>query len=295
MLGYLKRLATTGAAYQAADVVSRVFGLVTIPLYTRYVSEGEYGAAEVVVATVVLLSIPLRLGLAEAFVRFYFHDEDAQRRRRLAKTTTAAVLVITTVFCLLALPFAGELSDLLLGFEDAPLIGWGLLGVWAFANLEMAKALLRAEERRRAFLLSALANVTLTVALTVTLVVGLDTGARGLVAGNFVASAVTLLGLWALLRRQLGIVPDGNVLKPLLRFGAPTVPADASVFALNVVDRAYLVQAESPRAAGLYAVAVKLSSIVIVAVRGFQYAWPPLAYSVTDDDEARRLYGLVVT
>ena len=30
-------------------------------------------------------------------------------------------------------------------------------------------------------------------------------------------------------------------------------------------------------------------------MRAFQYAWPPLAYSVTDDAEAARLYGLVTT
>ena len=30
-------------------------------------------------------------------------------------------------------------------------------------------------------------------------------------------------------------------------------------------------------------------------VRAFQYAWPPLAYSVTDDAQAARLYGLVTT
>src|SRR3712207_3475481 len=153
MLGYLKRLATTGAAYHAADVVPRVFGLVTIPLYTRHVTEGEYGAAEVVVATVVLLSIPLRLGLAEALVRFWFHDDDEARRQRLATTATGTAFWITTAACLLMLVFAGPLSELLLGFRDAPLLGWGLLGVWAFANLEVARALLRAQERRRAFLL----------------------------------------------------------------------------------------------------------------------------------------------
>jgi len=32
-----------------------------------------------------------------------------------------------------------------------------------------------------------------------------------------------------------------------------------------------------------------------VAVRGFQYAWPPLAYSIESDEEASRLYSLVTT
>ena len=30
-------------------------------------------------------------------------------------------------------------------------------------------------------------------------------------------------------------------------------------------------------------------------MRAFQYAWPPLAYSITDDREAARFYGLVTT
>jgi O-antigen/teichoic acid export membrane protein len=47
--------------------------------------------------------------------------------------------------------------------------------------------------------------------------------------------------------------------------------------------------------AGLYSIAVKLAGGVAFIVRAFQYAWPPLAYSVTDDSEAARLYGLVTT
>jgi O-antigen/teichoic acid export membrane protein len=81
----------------------------------------------------------------------------------------------------------------------------------------------------------------------------------------------------------------------MLRFGLPTVPADASVYALQVVDRFYLFRSYSHAAAGLYAVAIKLATVVFVAVRGFQYAWPPLAYSIESDEEAGRLYALVTT
>ena len=295
MLGYLKRLATTGAAYQAADVVSRVFALVTLPLYLHHVTSADYGIAEVVVTWVVLLSIPLRLGLGEAFVRFWYLDSDDERRRRVARSTTAAVFWITTVAGLVALPFAGALSEALLDERDSAVLGFGLLGLWAFANLEVGKALLRVEERWRAFLAATVFNVVLTVVLTVTLVVIRDDGARGLVAGNFVASAVTVVALWVALRRYVGFLPGRGTLAPLLAFGLPTVPADAAAFALNVIDRAYLLRADSPGAAGRYSLAVKVASVVIVAVRGFQYAWPPLAYSVTDDEEARRLYGVVTT
>jgi O-antigen/teichoic acid export membrane protein len=299
-LGLLKRLAASGAAYQASSLVAGVLAVFTLPLYTRHLTRAELGYAETLLTAIILVSIVLRLGVGEALVRFWFDDEDAERRRRLARTVTGAVLCVSTLAALVGLAVAGAISEALLDTRDATLVACGLLGLWAFTNLEIAYALLRVEERRRVYLAASLANVLLTVALTVTLVVGLDGGARGYVLGNYAASTVVLLGLWARPLRGLVALPGARALRTaatgaLLRFGAPTVPADATVFALNVVDRAYLLRAESPAAAGVYAVSVKLATVVIIAVRGFQAAWPPLAYSVTDEAEARRLYATVTT
>src|SRR3954471_23643278 len=295
----LKRLAASGAAYQASSLVAGFLALFTLPLYTRHLTREELGYAETLLTAIILVSILLRFGLGEAFVRFWFDDDDAERRGRLARTTTSFVLLTTTLAAVAAVLLAGPLSRLLLGVRDATLMAYGVLGLWAFTNLEVAYALLRVDERRRAYLAASVGNVLLTVALTVTLVVGFDGGARGYVLGNYGASTIVLLALWAFgLRGRVRVVLRGagpRALRPLLRFGAPPVPADAAVFALNVIDRAYLLRAQSPAAAGLYAVAVKLGTAVLVAVRGFQLAWPPLAYSVTDEAEARRLYALVTT
>jgi O-antigen/teichoic acid export membrane protein len=294
--GYLKRLLTTGAAYQASSILSSALALFTIPLYTRYLTPADYGYAETLLVFIIFTSILLRLGLGEAFVRFWFEDDDEERRLRLARTTTGFVVVATTLAAGLGVALAGDLSELLLAHRDAVLMSFGLLGLWAFTNLEVAYALLRVEERRRAYLTASVSNVLLTVALTVTLVVGLDQGARGYVLGNYGASTVVLLGLWIVERERLGVpARPRELMWTLVRFGGPTVPAEAAVYALNAVDRAYLLRAQSAGAAGLYALAAKLSMIVIIAVRGFQAAWPPLAYSVRDDDEARRLYAFVTT
>ena len=293
MSGLLKRLLQSGAAYQAASVISAALGALMLPIYTRALTPEDYGVAETLLTFLILASIPLRLGLGEAFVRFWFDDEDPERRRRVARTTTGTVLVLTTVAALAGLAVAGPLSDLLLDERDVVLMGFGLLGLWAFTNLEVAYALLRVEERRREYFTTSLFNVLVTVVLTFVLVVVFDAGARGYVAGNYVASTLVLFSLWWRLRDRLGF-GFGSV-GPLLRFGLPTVPADMAVFSLNVIDRAYLLQTQGKAAAGVYAVSVKLATAVIVAVRGFQLAWAPLAYSITDDDEARRFYARVTT
>ncbi len=295
MLGYLKRLVTTGAAYQFGDIVAKGLALVTLPLYTHHLSTEAYGAAESLLTAVILLSIFLRVGVGESFIRFYFDDDDEQRRARIARTATATVAWTTTIAAIPAVIFSGELSELLLSFRDPLLLDAAVLGLWAFTNLEMAYAQLRVDERARAYIYASGANVALTVTFTVLLVVFAGQGARGLLLGNFGASALVVLALWWTLRGRVSLRVHGADLRAMLAFGLPTVPADASVYALQVVDRFYLFRVFSRGAAGEYSVAIKLATVVFVAVRGFQYAWPPLAYSIEDDEQAARLYSLVTT
>jgi O-antigen/teichoic acid export membrane protein len=292
---YLKRLVTTGAAYQFGDILAKGLALITLPLYTRYVSTKGYGAAESLLTAVILASILLRAGIGEAFIRFYFDDEDEARRDRIARTAIAAVVWSTTIASLVAVVFSAELSKLLLGYDDPQLIDCAILGLWAFTNLEMVYAQLRVDERTRVYVYASGANVAMSVTFTVALVVFAGQGARGLLLGNFGASALVVVGLWWVLRRRFSLRVNRVDLAGMLHFGLPTVPADASVYALQVADRFYLLRVYSESSAGLYSVALKLATVVFVAVRGFQYAWPPLAYSIESDEEAAKLYSLVTT
>jgi O-antigen/teichoic acid export membrane protein len=295
MVDYLKRLLRTGAAYQAADIVAKAIAVFTLPLYTRHVSTGEYGAYNTLLTSVILASIFLRVGLGEAFVRFYFEDEDHERRDRIARTVTATVAWTTTIAALLAVAFAGPLSHLLLGESNTTLFDCAIVGLWAFTNLEMAYAQLRVDERVGVYVRAAGANVAMTVVFTIVLVVFAGQGARGLLLGNFGASAIVVLGLWWVLRARFSLRAKLKDLRAMLHFGLPTVPADASVYGLQVVDRIYIYRGYSHSAAGQYSIALQLATVVFVFVRGFQYAWPPLAYSVKSDRVAARLYSLVTT
>src|SRR5439155_952925 len=81
----------------------------------------------------------------------------------------------------------------------------------------------------------------------------------------------------------------------MLRGGLPTMPAELSLYSLNFIDRVLIVRLVGLGDAGLYSLSVKFAQAVNVLVKGFQLAWPPLAYSIQDDDEARRAYAVIVT
>ncbi len=296
MVGYLKRLVNSLAAYQVADVVSKFMAVLLLPVYTRYIRPSGYGQVELLANGVILVSIIVRFGIIEAFLRYYFVDEDQSRRDALARRSVIFLLITSTIAAAVLAALAEPLSKLILGHSDATIFLIAVLGLWAFTNLELAYGLLRVEERIRTYAIASLINVTLTIASSLVLVVGLHQGARGLLLGNYASSTIVLFGLWWTMRHRL--VPTRKVaedLRQLLRFGLPTMPAEISVYLLSVIDRYYVYHARSPHQAGLYSIAIKLAGAVAFIVRAFQYAWPPLAYSISDDREAARLYGLVTT
>lgn len=293
MFDYLRRLATTGAAYTASSVVSKLIAVFLLPIYTAFLTPSDYGAAEVMLASVIAASIVVRFGVIEAILRFYYVA--GEQREVVVGSGFAALLWSSTAAAAVCLALAGPISELLLGTADAGLARLAILGLWTLTLWEYVLTLLRLDERARAYFTITVVNVLVTIPFTVWLVVVEEQGADGILLGTFGTGVIFLVWRLWLERRRLALVPDRELLRRMLRFGLPTMPAELSLYSLNFIDRILVARLAGLAEAGLYALAIKFAQGMNVIARGFQLAWPPLAYSIVDDDEARRAYSLVLT
>ena len=290
----MRRLGRHSAVYGLGGIVSRVLAVFLLPLYTRYLDTGDFGAVGLVVALSAVLVTILRLGISSAFFRFYFDSTDPARRLLVVRTafwfTMASATAGLAVGVLLAEPIADGL-----GLESANLVRAGFVGVWAQMNYEQLTALFRAEERSTAFVLASLANIAVTIAATVLLVVVWEQGAIGVVVGNFVGTLTVYLVLIAVHREQLGLQFSRPLLREMNRFGIPLVPAALALIAVNFSDRFFLVHLASLEEVGLYEIGVRIASAMVLLLTAFRTAWPAFAYSIEDDAEAKRTYAYVLT
>src|SRR4051812_21009197 len=293
MFEYLRRLATTGAAYTASSVLSKLIAVFLLPIYTHYLSPSDYGAAEVMLASVIAASIVVRLGIIEAILRFYYLP--AERSPAVVATGFASVFWGATILSVVLLPIAGPISQALLGHEDAGLARLAILGLWAQTLYEYALTLLRLDERAKAYFGITVVNVLITIPFTVFLIVVEGQRASGILLGTYATgAAVTVWMLWRQPRRRV-LGPARPLLHRMFRSGLPPMPAELSLYSLNFIDRIIIVRTVGLAEVGLYALAVKFAQAMQVLVRGLQLAWPPLAYSIRDDDEARRVYSAIFT
>jgi O-antigen/teichoic acid export membrane protein len=290
----MRRLGKHSAIYGLGGIVSRVIAVFLLPLYTRYLEPTDFGAVGLLVGLSAVVVTILRAGISSAFFRFYFDAKDTAGRLLVLRTSFWFTMASATAGLVAGVLLAEPLADLLL-LDDANLVRAAFVGIWAQMNYEQLTALFRVEERSGLFVAASLANIAVTVAATLVLVVSYDQGALGVIVGNFTGTLVVYLGLLGYRRAQLGLQLSRPLLREMNRFGIPLVPSALALIALNFGDRFFLNELVGTAEVGRYELGVRIASAMVLLITAFRMAWPAFAYSIEDDDEAKRTYAFVLT
>jgi O-antigen/teichoic acid export membrane protein len=291
----LKRLGRHSAIYGLGGLVSRILATLLLPLYTHYLPPNSYGQVETITALTAVLAIVLQLGISSAFFRFYFDAKEQLEKLTVVRTSFWFTMAMSTLGLLIGLVFAGPVSHLILHSDHATLVRAGAVGLWAQTNYTQLTALFRVEERSTAYAIASVANVIVTVAAMVLFVAVFHWGAVGLVVGNFTGTLLVYVALVAYRREQLGLEFDRGLFRKMQHFGMPLVPSALALWAINFIDREFIVWYKNLAEVGVYSVAIKIASILTFVMVAFRTAWPAFAYSIEDDSDARRTYAFVLT
>jgi O-antigen/teichoic acid export membrane protein len=303
----LRGLTRDSFIYGIGGLVSRFLAVLMLPLYTSYVSPGDYGRIEILMAAMAVAVTLLRGGANFGFIRFYFLEKEPDYRLRLVRTVFWAQMAYSTFALVLSVVLAHEIAGWFGVERNAPhlqgsgtnlVIATGVL-LWVNVNYAQMTNLFRAEQRSVAFSIATVANIAITVPLTVVLVVAYKEGPLGIIVGNLSGTLVLYLILLAYRREQLGLQLDRKLLRALNRFGLPLMAAGLALWVTNFGDRLMLSKllhgSYRLTEVGQYSLANKISSAMVLLFTAFQIAWPAFAYSIEDETAAKRAYSYVLT
>jgi O-antigen/teichoic acid export membrane protein len=296
MFDRLKELLRHSAVYGLGSIVARILAVLLLPLYTRYLSPGDYGLIETLIALSAVLTALVAQAMKSAFFRFYFDSDEEARRLLVIRTAFWYVMAASTAVLVFGIVLAGPVSWVLFHTHShRDLVIAALIGLWASLNYEQMTSLFRVEQRSTAYVIATLTNVVVTVAATIVLVVALDKGPLGVLIGNFTGTLVVYAALLLYSRRRLGFQFSRKLYRAMNRFGLPLVPSAIALWLTNFSDRFFLLKLADPHEVGLYSIGVRVASAILLLLTAFRLAWPAFAYSIEDDREAQRTYSFVLT
>jgi len=280
-----------GAALQGSVV------LLLFPIYTRLLTQEEYGAQDLVVSAITILIYLLALGLDSAAARYYYDAPDPVHRTTTLSTWLWIELLVSVPICAVLIVLARPICALVFQQQDlAPFFRLGVASIPFYLTTRVATMTLRLTFQARKFALLAALGALAEVSAAVVLVAVLHLGIEGVFLTMLIASSVqTLVGL-SLTHRHFGPLFSSRLLRAMLAFGLPLVPASLSLWMLSYSNRYFLTRTGTLSDIALLGVAVRLSAVISLINAAFQYAWPPFAYSLLQDRElARATYSKVLT
>jgi O-antigen/teichoic acid export membrane protein len=281
----VRGLAGRSLVYGSGRVLLGATSFLLLPLYTRYLTPGDYGVMAVAGIVISVLGIVYPLGLHAALARFYYRAGSDEERRRTNGTIWLA-MVLTAAGMTLLLDRSGSLLFPHL-FREVPFEPYLRLAVWTaffgvFALVPLG--LFQIEEHPLRYVLVTVATTLLGVTMVIALVVFGRQGAYGYLLGGLLAAALMAVPHLVVTLHAVQVGLLWPRLRAALAFSLPLVPHGLAGWVLELSDRAILERFVPLREVGLYALGYQFGSIVTLLATAVNQAWVPFLYRTVERD-----------
>lgn len=295
---WMRALIRDIAIYGTGDILLKATVFITMPIYTRIFSLGDYGIWSFVVTATGLLASVLILGGDSAYTRFFFESKSLEEKQVVTSTWFGFLAVWSGGMVLLSLPFAGHLSSWSFGTDKyAVLFTLALLAVPISLINSMCGQVLRNQFQARLFTTLNILSTILSVGFGLFGVLILDLGLIGILAGALLGACFMLpVRLWTA-RAMLRPVFSVRLFRNMLAFGAPLVPTSLAYWIFVSSDRIVLGKLSTLDQLGLYSIATAITGVLALVNGALGQAWSPHAVRVYEEDrkEAQLFFGQVMT
>ncbi len=298
MANPLKQLAGETAIYGFSSILARILNFLFVPIYTRTLTQMQYGVVTEFMSYIAILQVLLVLGLETGCFRFA--NKEGEDPRKVYSGALLAVTGLNLAFLAVMVAFSGPISAAL-GYD-----GYSRLIIYVAGILlcDSVTAILFAKLRQE--------HKAMKFAILKTVKILTETGANLLLffvwpaqpdftypVFAILVSCVLCLVLFIPDMLRLKPVWDTAVVKRLLVYSLPlmvaALPGVANDFLDRLLFRFFDTSSDEWRATlGVYQAAVKLAVIMNLFIQMFRYAAEPFFFQRAKDKNSKELYALVM-
>lgn len=273
------KLAKNTMLISVGVLTSKLIVYLMVRFYTGYLTPAEYGDADLISQTANLLFPVVSLGITDGVFRFAINRT---KERDKVFSSGGAIILLGALAMLVSVPFLKPLLD------DKIDVTAVFLYTAAACVHSLCSQFVRAIGNTRLFALQGILNTFLVVTLNIIFLAVLGLGIDGYVYSIIIAD--TLCAIYIFLREKLWrfvtVKLDARLIKNMLKYSIPLIPTGIFWWITSVSDRYMINWMVGSTANGIYTMACKLPTAIILLSGAFSDAWQYSAVSERKDGEA---------
>jgi O-antigen/teichoic acid export membrane protein len=295
MFEKLKQLTKDTAIYGVSTIVGRFLTFLLVPFYTNIFLPNEYGVITNIYAFIALMNIIFIYGMDASYLKFA-KETELGTEKEIFSTSYMAVLLFSLLLSIFITGLNTSISVVLavpadyfyLLYMVAVILFMDALAVLPFIKL-------RLERKAKKFALLKIINISINVLLNLVLIFKFKMGIEAVFISNLAASVLTFLLVLPSIIKSLELSFSKTILKRMLKFGLPYLPAGLAATVIQVIDRPIMEHLTDLKTLGIYQANYKLGIFMMLFVSMFQFAWQPFFMQESKDAEAKKVFAKVLT
>ena len=272
--------------FTVSNLVSKILVFLLVPLYTGVLTTYEYGIADIMQVTLLLLVPAFTLNIGEAALRFGI--EHADKRGSILKTGISHLLradAVTVGLCIAAFAFVDES------------IRWYILlfAILFIVNscFEFLVLYFQGCEEVPTVVVGSVTSTAVMIVSNIIFLLVIKIGLNGYLYSQIIAYAVaSLVMIMSGIRKKVikDVKEDEELSRQMVSYGVPLIAYSTGSWVNNAADR-YIVLALCGAAVnGVYGVAYKIPAILMVFQRIFAQAWQMSATKSYKDEKSSEFF-----
>ncbi len=293
MLAQIKRLGGDSLLYALMNVGTKLIAFIMLPIYTRFLPDpAEYGVLDYVDRLSAMLTFLVIFGTDSALAYYYYDTKDEDKRIKYVQQVMSFRLAIV-VICALVFILGGEwLSNLLLETPNAVHLLYIAAGILLFDTIAaLVLTVMRYQFKTMKVVIFTVLKMFLVAVLSYALLATIMTSVEGILIGRIISGILIVILLLPNLRKFFSFNINKEILKEILKYAAPLVPASLAFWVIVNSNVIFLKEYTSFTEVGLYGTAVKFASLITLLTSGVQMAWRPYSMSIKDKQDSQVVFA----
>jgi O-antigen/teichoic acid export membrane protein len=269
----------------------KAFGFFLLPVYTAYLSPGDYGITNLVHSFLSVATFIVSFSLYAAIPRFYVeYKEDQEKVKSLFGSIIIFTFIMGMIFLGVSILFSKVMVRFL--FTGIPFYPYVLIALITllFQSLHtIHENILKAIQKGKFLASLSVIVFLLQTGITIVFVVVLKLGPVGVLLSQAIISFIYSIFMVFDLRKRnlLSFSFNWKLLKRALSYSIPIIPHNLSTSIASFVSKIFINNSASLASVGLYGIAMQFGSLIDLFQISVNKAFTPWFFNVLHEGKGK--------
>ena len=266
---------------------SKLVSFFLVPLYTTYLSTGEYGISDLIVNLSNLIIPIISLTIQDSVLRFGLSTNS---NKKAICRNAFIVFMFGVCLCVTITPMFSDYDaiDEWRWYLTANVISMNLINI--------LNSYSKVKEKNRLFAFSSILQAVIIALLNILFLIVNNLGVRGYLLANIISNiavAILLLVFTGAIKDIFSEKTNYKLLKDMVLFSLPLIVNNLSWWILNSSDKVMIETLISDNALGIYSASSKIPNLLSIVTSIFSSAWTISSVKEYEENNDNKFYANV--